>query len=170
MEMGSTMNNETDFYLLIKHGDLPNIKSAFEGNYQDLCKVTIHGENLLLLSVLEKQLEILRFLIQLGCDLNQGNDERGLTPLQAAALVNSLDAAEALIAANAQIDVRDKYGNTPLLDAVYAFRDDLSMITLLLESGANPFQKNDYGISPYSLARETEKNKVLKVINNIYHR
>jgi hypothetical protein len=47
---------------------------------------------------------------------------------------------------------------------VFNFRDDSSMITLLLNHGANKFEENNYGISPYSLAESIATTSVFTLL------
>src|SRR5436305_1551497 len=157
------MNDERNYYHLIKNGDLEGFTKTFREN-KDACEVMPYGQSLALLAVLEDKMEILEFLIAQGCDLNSGDDD-GWTPLHAAAFKNNLKASEALLAANAQVDAEDKYGNTPLFRAVFGFEDDLSVIALLLKHGANPLHKNRSGTSPLEFAEKTDTRAVARLFS-----
>jgi uncharacterized protein len=162
--MEPNMEPNFDYYSWIRNNNLSKIRASVEADPQILSKVMPYGQSLVLLSVLERRNSILKFLIEQGCNLNQGDRERGLTPLQAAVLHNNFEAAEMLIEAKAIVNVEDKYGNTPLLDAVHTFQDDLSIIRLLLSSGADPLHQNYYGVSPYSLSQSTGKYQVINLL------
>lgn len=56
-----------------------------------------------------------------------------------------------LIDKGANVNSPDSYGNSPLMEAADMFDDDDTIIKLLLESGADPYQKNNYGVSVYKL-------------------
>jgi ankyrin repeat protein len=86
--------------------------------------------------------------------LNPGApDDDGSTPLHAAVQSGSLPACAALLKAGAAVDARDANGNTPLSTAVFESRGKGDLIKLLREHGADPTLKNNYGVSPVSLAR-----------------
>jgi ankyrin repeat protein len=92
-------------------------------------------------------------LIDEGCDVNLQNKE-GMTPLHFACQQHSYENALVLINAGAVIDLRDKYGNTPMSNAVFSCREaDGKLIKLLRDRGADPYLKNDHGVSPLSLSR-----------------
>jgi Ankyrin repeats (many copies) len=61
-----------------------------------------------------------------------------------------------LLDAGAEVDAQDSEGNTPLMKAVFASIDNPAMIRLLLAAGANRKLKNKHGVSPLSLARDTD--------------
>lgn len=46
----------------------------------------------------------------------------------------------------------DIFGNTPLWRAVMSFKDDPTIISELLQSGADPSKVNTSGVSPWTLA------------------
>jgi ankyrin repeat protein len=80
-------------------------------------------------------------------------DDNGMTPLHFAAQSNGADAAAVLLKAGATVDTRDTLGNTPLFTAVFNSRGYGEVIRLLRAYGADPYAKNDHGISPLRLAR-----------------
>ena len=93
-------------------------------------------------------------------------DCNGLTPLYYSALYNRTKMAEMLISQGANIECRDKYGNTPLLIACmdYMVNGD-EMIELLVSSGADIMAKNKHGLSPKQYAEEKHDfPKILKLV------
>ena len=80
-------------------------------------------------------------------------DDNGMTPLHFAAQSNAADAAALLLNAGATADARDAHGNTPLSTAVFNSRGYGEVIKLLRAHGADPYAKNNHGVSPLSLAR-----------------
>jgi len=109
-----------------------------------------------------KCLENVRLLVKYGADVNKASSnvfER--TPLQAAInMYNvidevSIEIVKVLLAAGANPNVQDNYGNTVLFTAIKngeEFRSDL--ISLLLKYNADPFVLNKEGRDAMMVARE----------------
>jgi ankyrin repeat protein len=158
------MSREKLYYDLIKSGDLEGLKSAFQKD-SDGCSVMPYGQSLPMHAVWQNKMDILKFLIEQGCDLNKGDDD-GLTPLHAAALENNREAAVSLLAADAQPNTEDRFGNTPLFRAVYSYRGDPSVISLLLRYGADPLHKNKFELSPLGFAERKEETELVRAFND----
>lgn len=79
-------------------------------------------------------------------------DNGGKSPLHFACIYSQFDIANFLLQSKAEVDVKDNNGNTPLFDAVFNSKGEESIIKLLLSHGANPDIKNNYEVSPKSLA------------------
>ncbi|WP_427920572.1 ankyrin repeat domain-containing protein [Streptomyces sp. cg40] len=73
---------------------------------------------------------------------------RGWTPLHFAADEQDAAVVGSLLAA----DARDEQGNTPLLLAVFTYRGDGAVLSLLVGAGADPDLDNLHGVSPRRLA------------------
>ena len=100
----------------------------------------------------EANLALVQQLIAQGRDVNEADNENW-TPLHFAAQAYSPEVTAVLIQAGAQVDVVDSHGNTPLSRAVFNSRGKGEVIEILRRAGADPFKKNDYGVSPVELAR-----------------
>ena len=91
-------------------------------------------------------------LIKRGFDINL-QDENGWSPLHFACQAGSYECVKALLDAGAQIELKDKFGNTPLWRATFCSKGKGDIIKILRENGANPLEKNKEGICPVELAR-----------------
>jgi len=80
-------------------------------------------------------------------------DDDGWTPLHFAAQGNASVVMTMLLDAGAPVDARDRHGNTPLSTAVFNSRGDGEVIALLRRRGADPYARNNHGVSPVKLAR-----------------
>jgi ankyrin repeat protein len=105
-------------------------------------------------------------LISEGMDVNL-KDRNGWTPLHFAAQSQSVKSACRLLENGAEVNARDNDGNTPLFRAVYCYTNDGTMIELLRKYGADPYQENNFGNSPISLARRFGKKDVAKYFNDL---
>jgi len=102
-------------------------------------------------AVLEHNEGKLKNLLASGADVNiigQG----GWTALHFAVQENNIIIAKILLNNGAQVDIQEKYGNTPLFKAVFNCNGDGEMIKLLISYGADKNLKNNYGVSPLDLA------------------
>ena len=84
-------------------------------------------------------------------------DERfhGFTALQKACLDQNKDAASIIIEYGVDIEQRGKHGWSALHAAAFASKNDLSLITLLLNSCADVNARDDHGCLPVDVAEYT---------------
>ncbi len=91
-------------------------------------------------------------------------DSEGQSALDVAAGEGSLQAARALIAGKANINLATTSGkSTPLHLAVAA--DEIEMVKFLLANKANPNAKNDDGLTPYDLANLAEMKQIAEMLH-----
>jgi ankyrin repeat protein len=109
---------------------------------------------------------LLERLITGGADVN-ALDVNRWTPLHFAAQAVSPAVAAKLIEAGANVAVRDRFGNTPLLRAVFSSRGDGTVIELLLSAGADPNAPNDSDVTPIKLARTIANYDVAQFFKGI---
>ena len=90
-------------------------------------------------------------------------DREGFTPLHFAAQQQHADVAALLIAAGADPNARNRFGNTPLWTAMFNVRDgDGDVVRVLLDAGADVDAENNYGASPRSLAAKVVSYDLLR--------
>lgn len=103
-------------------------------------------------AIIEGDIERLRDRLEQGIDPHGRDPDRGYTLLHVAAQETALEAGTVLLAAGADANALDVYGNGPLWTAVYNDRDG-QFVELLLEAGADPLHTNRVGGTPVSLAQ-----------------
>lgn len=107
-----------------------------------------------------------RQLMQEGSDCN-ATDTNGWTPLHFAAEAQALSVLELLLVSGANVDPVDSNGNTPLWKAVFTSRGDGAAIEKLRAAGADPYRRNNHGVSPLSLARNIANYDVARHFSDL---
>lgn len=129
---------ESDFGLLESH-----LREGAPVNIQ-----TSDGTTPLMLASLFGSADMVRLLLEHGADPNV-SAKSGATALLFA--VGDLKKVQLLLDRGASVNVRSSLGNTPLIAAA-AYPDNLKVIQLLLEKGADPQAKNLNNISALTAA------------------
>lgn len=102
----------------------------------------------------------IELLIKHGADVNQVSGVGGMTPLHMSARRGTTWIAEALLDAGADIEAKDKDGETPLRRAVNCRQE--RMVRLLLSRGANPRSPDKNGRTPIDAARSESMRNALQ--------
>lgn len=103
------------------------------------------GRTLLIHASFYNCMAVIKTLIDNNANLNC-RDDCGYTALHAAVTARNINVTEYLLLHGASVDSVDSYGNTPLFRTTHL---DIDIIKLLLAHGADPFAKNNYGVSTY---------------------
>ncbi len=139
----------------IENGNIDTIKI--------LSDLTITNENLdslLHISADEKQIEISKFLLEKGLDLNQKNKSK-LTPFAIACSRKDEDLIKLFLSYKPDFNTQDKNGNTPLHKAITSEK----IMKLLLDNSANPYIKNNSG-SPVLFEAANNHQSMEFLLNN----
>lgn len=106
--------------------------------------------------------DIVELLLKYPLDINaRGIDD--CTPLYYAVGKSDPNVVTILIDKGADLNIPDKDGNTPLMNATDMFDGDDTIIRLLLENGADPYLKNNYGVSVYRIL-EAPRNESIRAL------
>ncbi|WP_338242961.1 ankyrin repeat domain-containing protein [Aurantiacibacter hainanensis] len=100
------------------------------------------GETGLHITVARRDLTWTKFLLQEGANPNIA-DNRGRTPLIAAAQIGFVEGVQALVDAGARLDIANETGETPLIAAVHA--RNIPLIEVLVKAGADPDRADNAG-------------------------
>lgn len=104
--------------------------------------------------------------VLLAYDANPNlQDKDGLSALHYVAQNFHPEIASLLISNNAEVDIVDVHGNTPLFKAVFNSRGRPEVIKLLLSAGANQDKLNKHGNSPKLLAKNIANFNVIDFLN-----
>lgn len=143
-----TLTQGTPFMFAVLGGHL-SIAMWLKEQDADINVAGSNGWTALTIAAAKGYVDILRWLIDEGLD-PQARDVYRFTPLMRA-VDNGFVEAAALLLTLSQTDVnaRDEYENTALHHAVSA--NNIPMVSLLLEHGADHLLKNRDGLSPYAM-------------------
>jgi ankyrin repeat protein len=148
------MMNKTTIFAAIALACICLVVVVYGGSRPSMPKEELDraGRSPLFYAARDGDVDEIKRLIRAGADVNL-KDVNGHTPLHFAAQEQKVEAAKTLLEAGAKLDEKDRHGNTPLMRAVATSRGEGEMIRLLRKWGADPFAKNNYGISPVESAR-----------------
>lgn len=110
------------------------------------------GETLLWKAVQRKNIGIAEALLNAGASINIP-DKAGWFPLHIAVQNQDVNMVKLLLRYTPEINAQNKYGNTAIWLAVYYAKGQEVIINMLLDSGADPYQKNNTGINAIELAQ-----------------
>ncbi|WP_426671626.1 ankyrin repeat domain-containing protein [Mucilaginibacter sp. McL0603] len=110
------------------------------------------------------QLEVARYLILKGADVNQpSNNGFHVFPIHSAAAGNYTDIVRILIENGAQVNVRQQAGATPLHSA--AQNGNLELLIMLLENGAETNVRMEGGKMPADLAKDKGFDEIAEILS-----
>merc|ERR1740123_762428 len=104
---------------------------------------------------------MIKMLIQYGCDINAHSDKLTLsnTPLHAAVNGGNLKMVNAILACNANINVKNDLGLTPL--ALATLNGQTQIALHLLDKGSDPLIADNEGKTAYIHAKELMNDELL---------
>ena len=149
--------------------ELTPLMVAVKENKNDLVKAILQYRaninyinkdyNALMYACLYGRLEICRFLILKGSDVN-AESENGFTALNVAADKNNADIMRLLIANNADVNHQNKFGMTALM--ISAQKSHPTMIRELLLLGADPDIRNNDGRTARQISEYPSIQQILQ--------
>ena len=116
----------------------------------------------LLEAIRKGDLNIVKFCLQNGANINLKDMEANETPLHFAACYSKLEIVKILLQNGADINAKDSHGDSPLHKAVLLI--GLEITKFLLQNGADINAKNNFGSSPLHEAVTFENIEVVKFL------
>ncbi|VVC30355.1 Ankyrin repeat-containing domain,Ankyrin repeat [Cinara cedri] len=109
--------------------------------------------------------ELLRKLIEIGCDQN-GITREGMTPLHHAVISGRIDAVRILVEMKSDLNKTDENGLTALHYAAY--QGQWEIVKILLGAGSRPNKKTNSKVTPLHFAAKHDRYLVVKELLKCY--
>lgn len=119
------------------------------------------GESPLMLAIITEQNGLARQLIARGAAINKP----GWTPLHYAATKGNIEMIRLLLDKDAYIDAGSPNRTTPLMMAAQ-YSGNPAAVQFLLQQGADPWMKNQLGMTALDFARRGNNKDIVRIIQN----
>uniref|UniRef100_UPI00404A27B4 ankyrin repeat domain-containing protein n=2 Tax=Flavobacterium sp. TaxID=239 RepID=UPI00404A27B4 len=155
---------QTDIFDIARNGTKEAIEKAFKEDKSIVNQTNAEGYSMLILACYSNNIEVTRFLIKNGADVN-GDSKMG-TPLMAAVVKNNRECINLLLEKNVDVSKGDTNGSTALHYAVMFKHYEI--IPILIKKSADINQKDYRGLSPvdYAIISKDEKLKCISVFSH----
>jgi ankyrin repeat protein len=120
------------------------------------------GRTALLVAAYGGHAEVVQALLDAGADPNHKDSGNHTSVLTWAASQRNHEVVRRLVKAGAKLEIRDKFGNTPLTTAVEY--GDLAMVRLLLRAGADVRARNEAGYTALMHAATPRKAAAARLL------
>lgn len=144
----TAMEQKNKLIKAVKQGNITAIDAILAQKHVNINAYDQYGNTLLACALKSDKLftkdDIIKLLIKHGIDVNKAS--HGKSPLQMAVEQDELDIVENLIKAGANVNIIDKYGNTPIYAALLT--NNPAMVTALARTNINFNAPNECGITP----------------------
>lgn len=163
-------SGDSAMHIACKHGNSQAVLSFLKSNHKSKNLQNNHGITPLMRAIFRyetafkgKYIEIIKSLIEFGCDVNLAPEHSKTTPLHMAAEKWDPVVSELLIKAGAHVNAKDLKGSTPLFTAVSRPRISSEVVKVLVKAGALVCDVNSNGRSPLHIT--VSKNDDLSVFH-----
>jgi ankyrin repeat protein len=153
-----------NMFWVIKRGDFDSYKA-------DISKVEINsvnnsGASFLQTAISYKQKDIALDLIDRNINVNN-QDHKGMSSLHYLGWYPNIILAEIIIQMGGNVNLKDKYGNTPLWYAVFFAKREYNYVKLLLENGADSLSLNNVGKTPLMFAQARNDQELISLMQSM---
>lgn len=124
------------------------------------------GRTPVLLAVLYRKINLLEELLKKKASPNVADKDMGRTPLHYAALSGMEEEVDMLLAAGAEVSIKDSGGRTPLHCVIQLYGwTSARIVRQLLKNGADPTTEDNRGQSAYDLALSYNNRNVIDLFD-----
>ena len=165
IELIKQKKSSFDIYEIIIIGDLQQTKEYYEKNKNSVNQYSIDGFTALGLACFFGHFDIIKFLIELGADLNiPSNNDFNVTPLHSACATSNFKIAELLMKNGANVNAEQQGNVTPLHSASH--NGQIKLVRLLIEYGADVNAKMKDGQTPLFMAEDKSFDEVSEYLKS----
>jgi len=147
---------------IARSGTLAELKEAMKQDPDIINQTNENGFSPLILACYRGNTEIANFLIDNVKDLNYKSQEG--TALAGLSIRYNKDLAQHLLKKNANPNIADGTGTTPLFWAVKSGNKEL--VELLLEYKADKTMRDSAGMTPFEYALKTDNKEIINILKN----
>lgn len=152
-----------NLFKIITDGNLDAVKEAI--NESNINVLNVNNMSLLQEALKNKQDDIALYLIEKGINVNNQDYQGQIALHYIAVYKNDLKVARSIIQNGADIDIKDKFGNSALWTSIFNARGEYDLVKLLLENHADLKSANSAGKTPYDLAYIMKFPELIDLIN-----
>lgn len=149
-----------DVFNVARNGTLEQAKQLVKLDPAAFNVINEEGFSPLLLACYRGNVEVAKFLIELGCNINQKSNMG--TPLMAAVVKGNNQLIQYLVLKNADLDISDSNGTTALIYAVQF--NNIQAIKILLKHNADKTHKDKQGKTAFEYAVFAGNEDIINVL------
>ncbi|GEN69397.1 ankyrin repeat domain-containing protein [Chryseobacterium rhizosphaerae] len=147
---------------IARSGTVTEVQEIMKQNPDVINQTNESGFSPLILACYRGNVEVAKFLIDHVKDVNYKSDEG--TALSGLSVKYNKDLVERLLKKNADPNIADTTGYTPLFWAVKFGNKEL--VELLLKYNADKTKKDSMGMTPFEYALKTDKKDIINLLKN----
>lgn len=147
---------------IARSGTLEELKDLMKKNPNVINETNERGFSTLILACYRGNKDVADFLIDHVKDVNYKSDEG--TALAGLAIQYNKDLVEHLLKKNADPNIADATGTTPLFWAVKSGNKEL--VEILLKYKADKIKKDSMGMTPFEYALQTNNIEIINLLKN----
>ncbi|WP_265428806.1 ankyrin repeat domain-containing protein [Chryseobacterium sp. YIM B08800] len=158
----SAQEKAKSIFDIARTGTVDEVKELMKQNPDIINQTNENGFSPLILACYRGNVEVANFLIDNVKDVNYKSQEG--TALAGLSVKYNKDLVEHLLKKNANPNIADSSGSTPLFWAVKFGNKEL--VELLLKHKADKSLKDSQGMTPFEYALQTNNNELINLLKN----